>query len=66
MPSGHELEWLSLEDQPANLPAWSGRGFGNPAPLTVELWTVDGIWKGECVLFKSVVPDNLAIPQWVA
>lgn len=34
MPSGHELEWLSLEAQPVNIPAWSGRGFGNPASLT--------------------------------
>lgn len=63
---GHELEWLSLDDQPVNLPAWSERGFGNPAPLIVELWTVDGSWKGESVFFKGVVPDNLAMPQLVA
>lgn len=66
MPSGHELEWLSLEDQPVNLPAWRRRGFGSPVSLTVELWTVGGFWKGQCVFFIGVVPDNLAIPQWVA
>lgn len=37
MPSGHELEWLSLDDQPVNIPAWRGRGLGTPY---LSLWSL--------------------------